>query len=106
VSIYTFARSQVSPLAHYERDFQHEFSVAWQDFENDWIEQRVQNILDERELSELIGDYCDKKYVSPVTGQRLNRWVEYDNVMRATMKSCPVLRDFMERAAVMARAIS
>jgi hypothetical protein len=78
-------------------------SPAWIDYQDEWVERRTGEILGdhERDLSEVIGDYCDTTTTSLVLGLKVNRWQEYERAIRAAMDESPCFRDFMEKAAMM-----
>ncbi len=86
---------------HFADDYDH--SLTWSDFQDEWIENKIQEIMDdtERDLNKVIADYCETTYVGMISGIKLNHWGEYDQVIRKAMKTCPELKDFVERAANM-----
>ena len=86
-----------------EHDYQYEHSLAWNDFQDNWVETRTQDILNDRErdLSDVIADYCDSEIVLPISGVRANKWGEYEHAIRAAITESPTFRQFMEAAAQM-----
>lgn len=90
----------ISLPVSFEHDRIHEEASDWLDNRDEWIERRAQEVEadEERDLSEVIADYCETVYIGTVSGLKLTHWSEYDRVIRRAMKTCPDLKAFVERA--------
>ncbi len=100
----TRARANVQArkiTVHEHDDVDYDQSLAWTDFKDEWVEQRMGVILDdhERDLSDVIGDYCESPN-GTACGLPLNHWQDYERAIRAAMDESPCFRDFMEKAAM------
>ncbi len=79
----------------------YESSAAWTDYQDECVESRTQSILDDdqRNLSEIIGDYCDSPSGQTICGLAVDHWSDYEKAVRAAIEESPCFRDFMEKAA-------